>query len=178
MDEARQGQGRHQVWTDAVCEGVKGLLGRVGGERRAYRPNRTFNCPQRTGLGALAELRGRRVLPLGEAVAPIVLHDVGHVEISPSAMGELPEANGRRIPVSRNPDVDQVPVGEVGPGGHRGHAAVDGIKAVGAGEKIGRGLRRAADARELGYPMGLDVQLEAGVHDGRSSQEQARHSRV
>src|SRR5262249_12108805 len=38
-------------------------------------------------------------------------------------------------------------------------------EAVGIAEEIGRRLRRAADAGELGHPVRLDVELEAGLDD-------------
>src|SRR5205807_9982562 len=45
------------------------------------------------------------------------------------------------------------------------HAPVHGLESVRAAEKIGRGLRGAADAGELGHPMRLDVELETSLDD-------------
>ena len=114
-------------------------------------------------------IHGGRILAFGQAIASVVLNDIGHIEIPPGTMGKLPQANGRRISVPRNPDIDQVTVGEVRPRGHRGHAAMHGIETMRAGKKVSGSLRRTANARELGNPVRFNVQLEAGIHDGRAN---------
>ena len=118
-------------------------------------------------LALAALVGGGRELALGEAVDAVVLDDVGHVDAAPHGVGELAEADRRRVAVAADAEVEQLAVGEVGAGQHRGHAAVHGVEAVrGAEEVVGR-LRRAADARELGDAVRLDVELPAGLHQRR-----------
>ena len=81
-------------------------------------------------------------------------------------MGELAEADGGRVAIAGDAQINEIAVGEVGAGEHRGHAAVHGVEAVAVGEEIVRRLRRAADAGELGDAMRLDRELEAGLDDG------------
>src|SRR3546814_7894054 len=63
--------------------------------------------------------------------------------------------------------VDQLAVGEAGAGQHRGHAPVHGVEAVRLAEEVVRRLAAAADARQLGDAVRLDVQLPAGLDDRR-----------
>ena len=81
-------------------------------------------------------------------------------------MGELAHADRGGVAVAGDADVEQLPVGHVGPGGNRRHAAVDGIEAVRPAEEIGGSLGGAADAGQLGHPVRLDGQLETGLDDG------------
>ena len=104
-------------------------------------------------LGLRALVGGRRELALGQAVHAVVLDDVDHVDAAAQAMGELAEADRGRVAVARNAEIDEVAVGEVGAGQHRGHAPVHGVEAVARAEEVGRRLRRAADAGELGDPV-------------------------
>src|SRR5690606_29180108 len=61
--------------------------------------------------------------------------------------------------------VDQLAVGEVGAGQYRRHAPVHGVEAVRLAEEVVRRLRTAADARQLGDAVRLDVELPAGLDD-------------
>src|SRR5262249_60950831 len=88
------------------------------------------------------------------------------VHAAPQRVRELPQPDRGRIAVARYPEIDEVVVGEVRPGENRGHAAVHGIEAVRAAEEVGRRLRRAADAGELGDAVRRDVELEAGLDQG------------
>src|SRR3546814_4091997 len=62
---------------------------------------------------------------------------------------------------------DQLAVGEAGAGQHRGHAPVHGVEAVRLAEEVVRRLAAAADARQLGDAVRLDVQFPAGLDDRR-----------
>src|SRR2546428_5497570 len=83
----------------------------------------------------------------------------------PQRVRELAEPDRGRIAVARYAEIDEIAVGEIGAGEHRRHAPVHGIEAMGTAEEIGRRLRRAADAGELGHPMRLDIKLETGLDD-------------
>ena len=75
-------------------------------------------------------------------------------------MGELAKADGGRIPVAGDAQVDQVPVRQVGTGEDRRHAAMHGVEAVRGAEEVGGRLRRAADARELGNLVWFNRELK------------------
>ena len=116
-------------------------------------------------LALAALVGGGRELALGQAVDAVVLDDVGHVDAAPHGMRELAEADRRRVAVAADAEIEQLAVGEVGAGQHRRHPAVHGVEAVrGAEEVVGR-LRRAADARELGDAVRLDLELPARLHE-------------
>ena len=116
-------------------------------------------------LGLRALVGGRRELTLGQPVHAVVLDDVDHVDAAPDAMRELAEADRGRVAVARDAEIDQVAVGEVGAGQHARHAAVHAVEAVRLAEEIGRRLRRAADAGQLGDAVRRQRQLEAGLDD-------------
>ena len=68
--------------------------------------------------------------PFGQTVHAVVLDDVGHVHAAPHGVRELADADRGRVAVAGNAQVEQVAVGQVGAGQHRGHAAVHGVEAV------------------------------------------------
>src|ERR1700739_3536886 len=80
-------------------------------------------------------------------------------------MGKLAEPDRGRIAVAGNAEIDLLAVGEVGAGQHRRHAPVHAVETVRLAEKIGRRLRRAADAGELGDLVRLQAQLETSLDD-------------
>ena len=112
-----------------------------------------------------AAVGGGRELALGQAVNAVVLHDIDHVDAAADRMRELAKADRGRVAVAGDAEIDQVAVGEIGAGQHRRHAPVHRIEAVRIAEEIGRRLRRAADAGNLGHAVRLDRQLEAGLDD-------------
>ena len=113
-----------------------------------------------------AAVGGGGELALGQAVHAVVLDDIDHVDAAPHRMGELAEADRRAVAVARHAQIDQVAVRQVGAGQHRRHAPVHRVEPVRRAEEIGRRLRRAADAGQLGDAMRRQVELEAGAHDG------------
>jgi hypothetical protein len=118
-------------------------------------------------LALAAGVGGRRELALGEPVDAVVLDDVGHVDAAPHRVRELAEADRRRVAVAADAEVEQLAVGEVGAGQHRRHPAVDGVEAVRRAEEVVGSLRRAADARQLGDAVRLDVELPARLDERR-----------
>ncbi len=108
---------------------------------------------------------GGRELALGQTVDPVVLDDIDHVHSTADGVGELAKADGSGVPVARDAQIDQVAIGQVGAGQHRGHAPVHGVEAVRVAQEIGRRLGRAADARQLGDAVGREIELETGLDD-------------
>ena len=119
-------------------------------------------------LALRAAVGGGGELSLGQAVDAVVLDDIDHVDAAADRMGELAEADRSGVAVARDAEIDQVRIGEIGPGQHRGHAPVHRIEAVALAEHVSRRLRRAADAAEFGDAVRRQRQLEAGAHDRRA----------
>ena len=105
-------------------------------------------------------------LPLGQAVDAVVLHDISHVDIAAHAVDELAQADGSRIAVTRDAEVQQIAVGQAGACEDAGHASVHAVEPVRGAQKVVGRFGAAADTRELGYAMRLDVELPAGLDDG------------
>ena len=107
--------------------------------------------------------RGRE-LALGQPVAAVVLDDVEHGDVPPAGVLELAHADVGRVAVAADADAHQLLVGQQGPGGHRGHPAVQGVEAVAVLQEIRRGLARAADAAELDRVIGFTpIDLHASI---------------
>ena len=117
------------------------------------------------GLQLGAEVRGRRELTLGQAVAAVVLDDVDDRQVAAHQVHELADADRAGVAVAADADRDQLVVGEHRAGADRRHAAVHGVEAVRAAEEIRRALARAADARQLDDLLGIDAHLVEGVDD-------------
>jgi hypothetical protein len=116
---------------------------------------------------ALRALVGRRrELAFCQAVDAVVLDQIDHVDAAADAVRELAEPDRRAVAVAGDAEIKEIAVGEVGAGQHRGHAAMDAVEAMRRAEEIGRRLRRAADARELGDAMRRQIELVAGLDDG------------
>ena len=107
-----------------------------------------------------ALIRGRRKLAFGEAVHAVILDDVDHVHAAPDRVNELADADRRRVAVARNAEINQIAIGEIRTGQHRGHASVHSVEAMRLAEKIIRRLRAAADAGKFGDTMRFDVELQ------------------
>src|SRR5690606_34254168 len=139
-------------------------------ERRAQRERQQHRVDRRqfvdiTALRLRAHVRRRGELALGQAVDAVVLDDVADVQVAADRVAHLPEADGERVAVSRDADVDEAAVRRVGAGRNGGHAAVYRVEAVGLAEEVRGRLGRAADAAELRGPVRLDVQLEERLYD-------------
>jgi hypothetical protein len=86
-------------------------------------------------LGLRALVGGGRELPLGQPVDAVVHHDIDHVDAAAHDMGELAQPDRGAVAVARDAQIDQVAVGQIGAGQHRGHAPVHGVEAVAAPRK-------------------------------------------
>ena len=111
------------------------------------------------------DVGGRRELPLGQAVAAVVLDDVDHRDVAAHHVHELADADRAGVAVAADADRDHLPVGEQGAGADRRHPAVHGVEAVRVAEEVGRALARAADARQLDHVPRMDAHLEERVDD-------------
>src|SRR5204862_449160 len=101
------------------------------------------------GLELAPEIRRRRELALGQAVAAVVFDDVDDRDVAAHQVYELADADRARVAVAADADGNQLLVRQHRAGADRGHAAVDGVEPVRGPEEIRRALARAADTREL-----------------------------
>ncbi len=141
--------------------------GRAQQDRQGHQIDRLVGIDAAT-LGFRALVGGCRELSLGQTVNAVVLADVDHVHAAAQTMGELAEPDGGAVAVARDAEIDQLAVGEIGAGQDARHAPVHGVEAVALAEEIVRRLRRAADARQLGHAMRLDVEFETSLNHGRA----------
>ena len=105
-------------------------------------------------------------LSLGKPVDAVVLHNVGHAHTASHCIGKLPQADRRRIAIARDPQVQQVAVGQVCAGQNRRHAPVHGVESVRGAQEVVRRLGTAPDTRQFGHPVRFDVEFPAGLDDG------------
>ena len=155
---------RHELFLvtgETACD-VRG----TEAERRAHRVDGLLLVGQ-AFLGFAADVRRCRELALGQAVDPVVLDDVAHIEIAAYRMYELAGPDRERVAVAGDADVHQVTVCDIRARRHGGHAPVHRIEAVRLARKICRSLRRAADAAHFGESVWFDVEFENRLHDGR-----------
>ncbi len=112
-----------------------------------------------------ADVGGGGELAFGEAVDAVVFDDVDHGEVAAHEVDELTDADGGCVAVTGDADGVHGFVGEESAGGDRGHAAVDGVEAEGAGHEVGGGFGGAADAAHLHDALGLDAHVVEGFED-------------
>ena len=116
----------------------------AGAEREHGRVDRRVDRALRGRGRPRAEPRGRRVLPLGEAVDFVVEQQHLDVDVAPDRVQRVVAADRQAVAVAHHyPDVE-VGVGELGARRDGGRAAVDRVEAV--GRHIVREARGAADA--------------------------------
>ena len=115
------------------------------------------------GFRLETEHRGRRDLPLGEAVDAVVEQQVGDVDVAPGGMRDVAAADREAVAVAADHDHRQAVVRHLDAGRDRQRPAVQAVKAVGVHEE--REARRAADARDDHRVLGRDAELVHGAGD-------------
>ncbi|MPM27536.1 hypothetical protein SDC9_74048 [bioreactor metagenome] len=160
---------RLQHLAEVLAVGVDraGDEGRLGAERQRHRVERLVERPHRRRLGDLAQLRGRRVLALGQPVDPVVEQQDGDVDVAAQRMQQVVAADRQRVPVAGDHEHRQVLPGRRDAGGDRRGAAMDRVHAVRV-DVVGE-PRRAADAGDDHGVLALDAELghealEGGEH--------------
>src|SRR5207253_4268412 len=78
-------------------------------------------------LALRASVRGRGKLSLGQPVNTVVLDDIEHVDATPHGMSKLSEPDGRRIPVARHAEINEITVREISARQDRRHASMHAI---------------------------------------------------
>ena len=82
-------------------------------------------------------------------------------------MGKLPDPDGGGITISGDPQIDQIPICQIGASGHGRHASMNTVETVGISKKIIRSLGAATDPRQLGDAMGFDIEFPTGLDNCR-----------
>ena len=141
----------------AVAIHDAGHEGAASAEGQGDGVDRVIDHAARRGDGSQTDLRGGRVLPLGQAVNLVVeQHDV-QVEVAANGVNVVVAADRERVAVAgADPDAE-VRAGRLQAGGHRHGASVDAVHAIGV-DVIGQ-PRRAADARDHDNLFGFQAQL-------------------
>ena len=145
---------------DAAVHGA----GHIGGARRegedagAERPvGRAHGC----GLGHLAQLARGRVLPLGQAVDPVVEEQDGDVDVATQHVQQVIAPDAEPVTVARDHEHLQLGPSQLEAGGQGGSATVDGVEAVGV--HVVRETARAADSRDEHDVLLGDPQIGHGL---------------
>ena len=121
----------------------------------------------RSGLGLLAEFGSGGILPLGQAVNPVVEHEHLDAHVAAQHVNGVVAADRQGIAVTGGDPDFEVRVGQLDARGHGGRAPVNRVKA----ERIHvvREAAGAADARNHHEFFARDAQLRKyGLHRGQN----------
>ena len=138
--------------------------GGLGAQRQRHRVERVVQRAHRGGLGDLADLRRRRVLPLGQAVDPVVEQQDRQVDVASQRMDQVVAADRQRVAVTGDDPHRQVLAGQRQAGRDGRRAAVDRVETVGL--QVVREPARAADAADERDVLAAQPQLGQEVADG------------
>src|SRR5215510_3831989 len=148
LDEARPlvggGPLQHFVHVRDVAVDGAGHERRAAAERERERVDRAIHRAHRRRLRHLAELAGRRVLPLREPVDPVVEEQDGQVHVAAQDVQHVVAADREPVAVTRDHEDLQLGPRHPEPGGDRRRPAVDRVEAVGV--HVVREAARAADS--------------------------------
>src|SRR4029453_15678627 len=117
--------------------------GRAAAERERERIDRTVERAHRCRLRHLAELAGRRVLPLREPVDPVVKEQDGEVHVAAQDVEHVVAADREPVAVAGDHEDLHLRARHPQPGRDRRGPAVDRVEAVGV--HVVRKAARAAD---------------------------------
>ncbi len=136
-----------------------------GAERQRQRVERVVHRAGRRRLRLLPHLAGRRVLPLGQAVDPVVEHQDLHPDVAAQRVDQVVAADRHGVAVAgRDPDLELRPR-HLEPGRHRRGAAVDRVEAEGV--HVVRETAGAADPRHHHELLARDPELGEDLLHGR-----------
>ena len=130
---------------------------RLGADRDGERVERMVERPHRRRLRHLSELRGRRVLPLRQAVDPVVEEEDLQVHVAAERVDEVVAADRERVAVAGHDPDRQIGPRDREPGRDRRCATVDRMHPVRL-HVVGE-ARRAADSRDEHDPLAGESEL-------------------
>ena len=141
-------------------------IGRAQLHRDANKIDRRIIVDQSL-LAATAPVGCGRELPFGQTIDAVVFDDINHADTTAHRVSKLTQTNRGRITIARDTQVEQFAIGQIRTGQHAGHAAVHRVETVACAKEIIGRLARASDARQLGHPMRLYIELPDSLNDGR-----------
>ncbi len=99
---------------EALAVGVQGAADerRLGTQRHRHRVERLVQRSHRRRLGDLADLRGRRVLPLGQPVDPVVEQQDRDVDVAAQRVDQVVPTDRQRVTVAGDDPHRQVLAGQ------------------------------------------------------------------
>ena len=130
---------------------------RLGSDRNRQRVERVVERPHRRRLRHLAELGGRRVLPLRQTVDLVVEEQDLEVDVPPQRVDQVVAADRERVTVSGHDPDGQVRPGDRQPGRDRRRAPVDRVHPVGL--HVVREARGTADPGDEDDPLAREPEL-------------------
>ncbi len=135
----------------------------AGAHRHAQRDgvDRHLDAALRRGAAQVAVFAGRRILPLGQAVDLVVLHDVGDVGVAAHRVNEVVAADAVAVAIAGYGDDLQVVVRQLDASRHRQGATVDAV--VGVDPQVVGQLRAAADATDHQRLVRREAQPDQGL---------------
>ena len=138
--------------------------GRLGAQRQRHRVERVVQRTHRRRLGDLADLRGRRILALGQPVDPVVEQQDRDVDVAAQRVDQVVAADRQRVAVAGDHPHRQVLAGQRQTGRDGRRAAVDRVEPIGL--QVVREPARAADAADEHDVLAAQSELGQEVADG------------
>ena len=139
--------------------------GALRAERERDRVEGGVHAAHRRGFRHQARLRGRAVLPLGQAVDAVVEEQDRHVDVAPHRVDEVVATDREGVAVTRHDPHGQVGAARRQTRRDRRRATVDRVHAVRV--EVVREPRGAADAGDEGDVFLAQAQLGQEALDGR-----------
>src|SRR5215467_4694107 len=139
--------------------------GGAAAERERQRVHRAVGGADWRRLRDLAELARRRVLPLRQAVDPVVEEEDDEVHVAAQDVQHMVAADREPVAVARHHEDLEIWPRHPEPGRDRRRAAVDRVEAVGV--HVVREPARAADARDEDDVLLRDAQVRHRLLNGR-----------
>jgi|GEM_PF-6787582 len=81
-------------------------------------------------LALRSTVGGGGKLSFGKAAYAIVLDDIGHAHPASHGIGELAQSNRGRVAITRDAEIDQLAIGQIGACEHRRHTSMHGVETM------------------------------------------------
>ncbi len=160
LDEGRAlmlgGALEHAGHVGEVAVHRAGDEGGAGAQRQGDRAEGSVDAALRCGLGLHAQLGGRRILALGEAVDAVVEQDDLQADVAPHGVDEMVTADGQGIAIAGHHPHRQLGPRQLQAAGNSRRASVDAVHAVGF--HVVRKPAGAADAGDEGEVLARNTE--------------------
>ena len=167
-----QGGRRHDLLVELELHVQRaGEEGALGAQHKRARVERVLDGAVGRGFRDRAELGGRRILPLGQAVDLVVEEDDVDVDVAPDGVDEMVAADGEGIAVAAGLPDRQPGIRHLDAGGDRRGAAVDAVEPVGV-----HIIRKAGGASDAGHHhVAFLIVIERLAHLGERALQRGQH---